>query len=134
MRRANSISTGGRRLVRIEPIGRGPALLATGVGGDRRGIDREARSATRSSATCRATKAPSSHHAIDAAAAKQLPLPPYSPDFNPIENAFSKLKALPRKAAARTIDELWRVIGASLSGFTPTGCANDFAVAGYSAY
>ena len=45
-------------------------------------------------------------------------LPPYSPVFNPIEKAFSKLEALLRKAAARTIDDLWRIIGESLDAFT----------------
>ena len=50
--------------------------------------------------------------AIEAAGAKLLYLPPYSPDFNPIENAFSKLKALLRKAAERTVDALWDRIGA----------------------
>jgi transposase len=58
-------------------------------------------------------------------------LPPYSPDFNPIENAFSKLKATLRKAAARTIDHLWDVIRNALPLFTPTDCANYFAAAGY---
>ena len=48
--------------------------------------------------------------AIEKAGASLLLLPPYSPDFNPIEMAFSKLKALLRKAAARTIDDLWTVI------------------------
>ena len=52
--------------------------------------------------------------AIEAAGAKLLYLPPYSPDFNPIENAFSKLKALLRKAAERTVDALWDRIGALL--------------------
>ena len=50
--------------------------------------------------------------AIEAAGATLLYLPPYSPDFNPIENAFSKLKALLRKAAERTVDGLWDRIGA----------------------
>ena len=72
--------------------------------------------------------------AIEAAGARLMFLPPYSPDFNPIENAFSKLKALLRKAAARTIDDLWRVIGESLEAFTPDECANYFAAAGYDAY
>ena len=58
-------------------------------------------------------------------------LPPYSPDFNPIENAFSKLKAFLRKAAARTIDELWDVIRDALPRFTPQDCANYFTTAGY---
>jgi transposase len=59
--------------------------------------------------------------AIEAAGARLLFLPPYSHDFNPIEMAFSKLKALLRKAAARTIDELWDSIAICLSAFT----AND---------
>ena len=58
-------------------------------------------------------------------------LPPYSPDLNPIENAFAKLKARLRKAAARTIHGLWRAIGDALPTFTPAECANYFAAAGY---
>ena len=69
--------------------------------------------------------------AIEAAGASLLYLPPYSPDFNPIENAFAKLKALLRKAAARTIDDLWNAIAHALSGFTPDECANYFTAAGY---
>jgi transposase len=60
-----------------------------------------------------------------------LYLPPYSPDFNPIEKAFSKLKAKLRKAAARTVDALWQVIGEVIDTFTPNECANYFASAGY---
>ena len=71
--------------------------------------------------------------AIEGMGARLLFLPPYSPDFNPIENAFSKLKALLRKAAARTVEELWIVIGQSLDAFTPPECANYFAAAGYDA-
>ena len=71
--------------------------------------------------------------AVEAAGARLLFLPPYSPDFNPIENAFAKLKALLRRAAARTVDELWAVIGRSLDAFTPNECANYFAAAGYDA-
>ena len=70
---------------------------------------------------------------IEAAGAKLLYLPPYSPDFNPIENAFAKLKALLRKAAARTIDSLWTVIGSLIDLFTSEECANYFAAAGYNA-
>ncbi|MBS0384013.1 MAG: IS630 family transposase, partial [Proteobacteria bacterium] len=51
--------------------------------------------------------------------------------FNPIENAFAKLKAILRKAAARTRDDLWDVIGQALSAFTPAECANYFEAAGY---
>jgi transposase len=69
--------------------------------------------------------------AIEATGARLLYLPPYSPDFNPIENAFSKLKALLRKAAERTVDGLWSRIGALLPTFTPQECANFFAAAGY---
>jgi len=54
-----------------------------------------------------------SRAAIEAVGASLLYLPPYSPDFNPIENAFAKLKALLRKAAARTIDGLWSAIARS---------------------
>jgi transposase len=69
--------------------------------------------------------------AIEAAGATLLYLPPYSPDFNPIENAFSKLKALLRKAAERTVDALWDTIGALIPVITATDCANFFAAAGY---
>jgi transposase len=69
--------------------------------------------------------------AIEEAGARLLYLPPYSPDFNPIEMAFSKLKATLRKAAARTIDDLWQAIANSLDDFTPTECQNYFTAAGY---
>ena len=69
--------------------------------------------------------------AIEAAGARLLFLPPYSPDFNPIENAFSKLKAFLRKAAARTRQDLWRAIADIIDAFTPIECANYFAAAGY---
>ena len=69
--------------------------------------------------------------AIEAVGAMLLYLPPYSPDFNPIENAFSKLKALLRKAAERTGDALWDTIGTLIQVFTATECANFFAAAGY---
>jgi transposase len=71
--------------------------------------------------------------AVAATGARLLFLPPCSPDFNPIENAVAKLKALLRKAAARTVDELWLVIGKSLDIFTPAECGNYFAAAGYHA-
>ena len=60
-----------------------------------------------------------------------LYLPPYSPDLNPIENAFAKLKALLRKAAERTVNGLWSAIGRSIDSFTPTECRNYFSTAGY---
>lgn len=69
--------------------------------------------------------------AIEKAGARLLLLPPYSPDFNPIEMAFSKLKALLRKAAARTIDDLWCVIGECLGQFSTTECHHYFEAAGY---
>ncbi len=65
--------------------------------------------------------------AIEAAGATRLFLPPYSPDFNPIEQAFAKLKALLRKAAARTIDDLWAAIAEAIELFPPAQCANFFA-------
>ena len=71
--------------------------------------------------------------AIEAAGASLLFLPPYSPDFNPIENAFSKLKALLRKAAARTVDQLWSAIANAIDAYTPQECANYFTAAGYDA-
>lgn len=58
-------------------------------------------------------------------------LPPYSPDLNPIEMAFSKLKALIRKAAARTFDELWRAVGHVCDLFSEEECYNFFEAAGY---
>ena len=57
--------------------------------------------------------------------------PPYSPDFTLIENACSKLKAFLRKAAARTIGDLWDVIRDALPRFTPPDCENGFTAAGY---
>jgi transposase len=68
---------------------------------------------------------------IEAAGAKLLYLPPYSPEFNPIEQVFAKLKALLRKAAARTIDHLWAAIAAALDAFTTQECANYFTNSGY---
>jgi transposase len=69
--------------------------------------------------------------AIEGAGARLMLLPPYSPDFNPIEQAFAKLKALLRKAAARTLEELWTAIAEALKAFTAQECANFFADAGY---
>ena len=76
-------------------------------------------------------KSPAMRAAIEAAGAILLYLPPYSPDFNPIENAFAKLKALLRRAAERTVDGLWQAIGHLIKLFTPQECANYFAAAGY---
>lgn len=68
---------------------------------------------------------------IEAVGAELRYLPPYSPDFNPIENAFAKLKSILCKAAARTIDDLWDVIGNALPSFTLQECANHFTATGY---
>ena len=68
---------------------------------------------------------------IEAAGAELRYLPPYSPDFNPIEMAFSKLKALLRKAAETTVKALWNTIGNALHDFTPDECNNYFSAAGY---
>jgi transposase len=78
-------------------------------------------------------KGPSVRAAIEAAGASLIYLPPYSPDFNPIENAFAKLKAMLRKAAERTVQGLWIAIGRIIDTFTPAECANYFAAAGYDA-
>lgn len=68
---------------------------------------------------------------IEDAGATLLFLPPYSPDFNPIEQAFAKIKALLRKAAARTVEALETPIAYALKAFTPDECANYFANSGY---
>lgn len=60
-------------------------------------------------------------------------LPPYSPGLNPIENAFAKFKALLKKAAARTVDQLWDAIAQIIQTYLHAECANYFAVAGYDA-
>ena len=70
---------------------------------------------------------------IEAAGAQLLFLPAYSPDFNPIELAFAKLKALLRSAAARTIPDLWDAIRRSLDRFSPAECRAYLAAAGYDA-
>ena len=69
--------------------------------------------------------------AIRAAGAKLFFLPPYSPDLNPIEQVFAKLKALLRKAAERTVDATWKRIGNILPAFQPEECANYFRNSGY---
>jgi transposase len=68
---------------------------------------------------------------LRAAGAKLLFLPPYSPDLNPIEQAFAKLKTLLRKAAERTVTATWQRIGQLLGAFTPQECANYFRNSGY---
>jgi transposase len=69
--------------------------------------------------------------AIEARGARLLYLPPYSPDLNPIEQAFAKLKALLRKAAERTVAGLWNAITGLLDRFPPIECANYLANSGY---
>jgi transposase len=78
-------------------------------------------------------KGPRVQQLIEAAGATLRYLPPYSPDFNPIENAFAKLKALLRKAAERTVEGLWQAIGRLIGLFPPDECANYFEAAGYDA-
>lgn len=78
-----------------------------------------------------AHKAEGVREAIEKAGAELRFLPPYSPDFNPIEMAFSKLKALLRARAERTVDGLWRTVGSLLSRFEPEECENYFKAAGY---
>jgi transposase len=69
--------------------------------------------------------------AIEAKGAELRYLPPYSPDFNPIEQVFAKLKALLRKAAARSLDALWNAVGNLLQNFPAAECAAYFLNAGY---
>ena len=68
---------------------------------------------------------------IENAGAALVYLPPYSPDFNPIEMAFSKLKAFIRKRAPRKVDALWSVVEDAYWAFKPNECKNYFAAAGY---
>lgn len=76
-------------------------------------------------------KGPRARALIEAAGAELRFLPPYSPDSNPIENAFAKLKALLRKAAERTVEGLWSAIGRIVDLFSPNECANYFRACGY---
>lgn len=76
-------------------------------------------------------KGPAVRRAIRAAGAKLFFLPPYSPDLNPIEQVFAKLKTLLRKADERSIEATWRRIGSLLDRFTPAECANYLRNAGY---
>jgi transposase len=69
--------------------------------------------------------------AIEAAGAELRLLPPYSPDFNPIELAFAKIKASLKKAAARTLPDLWDAIRDAIDAVTPDECANFFTAYGY---
>ena len=78
-----------------------------------------------------AHKVPGVRQAIEATGAKLVYLPPYSPDFNPIEQLFAKLKALLRKAAERSVDRLWNRIATLLDAFSPNECANYFRNSGY---
>ena len=80
-----------------------------------------------------AHKAEGVRTAIEEAGANLCVLPPYSPDFNPIENAFAKLKALLRARAERTVNALWRAVGDIVPVFSPAECANCFQAAGYDA-
>jgi transposase len=69
--------------------------------------------------------------AIEAAGASLLYLPPYSPDLNPIENLFAKLKSLLRKLAARSVEALWAAVAEALIQFSAAECSNYLAHAGY---
>ena len=76
-------------------------------------------------------KRPSVRERIEAAGASLCFLPPYSPDFNPIEKAFARLKAMLRKAEERTVSGLWSLIGRLVHIFLPDECANYFSSCGY---
>ncbi|OYV85043.1 MAG: IS630 family transposase, partial [Acidiphilium sp. 21-68-69] len=68
---------------------------------------------------------------IEAAGATLRFLPPYSPDFNPIEKAFARLKAILRKIGERTVSGLWDLIGRLVDSFQPRECVNYFSSCGY---
>ncbi|GGZ17455.1 hypothetical protein GCM10011614_34970 [Novosphingobium colocasiae] len=76
-------------------------------------------------------KRPALRDRSEAAGATLRFLPPYSPDFNPIEKAFSRLKAMLRKAGERTVNGLWGLIGKLIGIFQPMECANYFRSCGY---
>ena len=76
-------------------------------------------------------KAPAIRRAIQAAGAKLFFLPAYSPDINPIEQVFAKLKHLLRKAAERSKEAVWRKIGTLLDQFSPQECENYLRNSGY---
>lgn len=76
-------------------------------------------------------KCEAARKAIRAAGARMFFLPPYSPDLNPIEQVFAKLKTLLKKAAERTVEATWRRIGSLLKTFSPKECANYFRNSGY---
>jgi transposase len=76
-------------------------------------------------------KGKAARQAIRAAGARLIFLPAYSPDLNPIEQVFAKLKHLMRKQACRTLEATWRAAGELLSHFTPDECANYFTNSGY---
>ena len=80
-----------------------------------------------------AHKAEGVREGIEAAGASLHFLPPYNPDFNPIEMAFAKLKTLLRAKAERTVEALWQAVGALIPLFLPAECANHFKAAGYDA-
>ncbi|WP_438618863.1 transposase [Oryzifoliimicrobium ureilyticus] len=69
--------------------------------------------------------------AIEAAGCSLLFLPPYSPNFNPIQNAFSKLKVTLRANAERSIEGVWNTVGEIVKSFTPNECANYFTACSY---
>ena len=78
-----------------------------------------------------AHKGPAVRQAIEATGATLLFLPPYSPDYNPIEQVFAKLKARLRAVAARTQTTLWLAVGTLLTAFSPHECTHYFTHAGY---
>ncbi|MCM2395883.1 IS630 family transposase [Rhizobium sp. S95] len=78
-----------------------------------------------------AHKAEGARRAVEAVGCRLLYLPPYSPDFNPIEKAFAKLKAVLHAKAERTVDALWDAVGQVVTMFEPKECANYFISCGY---
>ena len=79
----------------------------------------------------RSHKHKAARHAIRAVGTMLLFLPPYSPDLNPVEQVFAKLKYLPRKAAERSVEAIWMRIGSLLDAFPPDECGNYLRNSGY---
>ena len=107
------------------------SVLGSGVGGSAAPTRSRAAAQRNGTDNLAAHKVDGIAQAITDRGAELRYLPPYSPDLNPIEQAFAKLKALLRKAAERTVDGLWNAIGQLLDLFPPAECANYLSNSGY---
>ena len=115
---------------RLAPSTARSTARSSALGSNSPSFPNSSKAISSSSTICRATRSRESG-AIENAGACLLYLPSYSPDLNPIEQWFAKLKALLRKAAARTFDALIEAVANALETFTPDECANYLANSGY---